>query len=76
MQSKCHPWCGDFSAAGCSDYSTDKKGSVRAGGASLKMPIMEIEEESVGKPLWIFPPPASGRVVNRDVPPEEFVVEP
>lgn len=76
MPSKRYPWCDDFSAAGCSDYSTDKKGRVRAGGASLKMQIVGIEGESIGKPLWLLPPPASGRVVNRNVPPEEFVVEP
>ncbi len=44
-------------------------------GASLKMRIFGIEEESIGKPL-IVRSPINGRVVDLNVAPGEFIAEP
>ena len=44
-------------------------------GASLKIQIMGIEVESIGKPL-IVRAPINGRVVHLDVAPGEFIAEP
>lgn len=44
-------------------------------GASLKMKIMGIDEDKIGKPLLVRSP-INGRVVDLDVAPGEFIAEP